>query len=224
MGRKVVGLTVDLLAALEGPCRTCLFWEFDPVRRARVGPEEAAHEKDVWLSQVLRDWGSCGRVVLIDDQPVGLVVYVPAALAPGAAGLPTAPVSPDALLMSMVYVAPQARGHGLGRLLVQAMAKDLIERGGVRAVESFGDTRDGGRQSLECPHRCVLPAGFLGSVGFKTLRVHGTTPRLRMDLRSALTWRDEFELALDRLRGAVRPPRPVSAESISAERRRDDPA
>jgi GNAT superfamily N-acetyltransferase len=213
VGRKIVRLTVDLLAAIDAPCRRCLFWELDPVRRARVAPAEAAEEKEAWLSEVLRDWGSCGRVALLDDRPVGYVVYVPAALAPGASGLPTAPVSPDALLMTTAYVLPEARGGGLGRMLVQGMARDLIERGGFRAVEAFGDTRGGGRLSLECPQRCVLPAGFLGGVGFKTQRAHGTTPRLRMDLRSALTWRDEVELALDRLLGAVRPARPVSPET-----------
>ena len=54
---------------------------------------------------------------------------------------PTAPVSADAVLLTQVYVAPDARRGGLGRMLVQGMARDLIERGGIKAVEAFGDTR-----------------------------------------------------------------------------------
>ena len=54
-----------------------------------------------------------------------------------------------------------------------------------------------------------MPADFLGSVGFKTHRPHGTTPRMRMDLRTALTWRTEVEAALERLVGAVRPAKPA---------------
>lgn len=108
--------------------------------------------------------------------------------------------------MTAAYVLPHARRGGLGRMLVQGMARDLIQRGGIRAVEAFGDTRDGGA-GRECPRHCVMPVGFLSGVGFKTQRAHGTTPRLRMDLRSALTWRDEVELALERLLGAVRPTR-----------------
>ena len=42
-------------------------------------------------------------------------------------------------------------------------------------------------------------------MGFKTQRAHATTPRMRMDLRTAVTWRDEVEAALERLLGAVRP-------------------
>ena len=197
MARKIVRLTVDHLAALEAPIRECLFWELDPVRRARVPAHERAAEKEAWLSEVLREWGSCGRVALVDERPVGYVVYVPAALAPGASVLPTAPVSPDALLMTTAYVLPEHRGGGLGRMLVQGMARDLIERGGVRAIEAFGDTRDG-HGGRECPQRCVLPAGFLGGVGFKTQRAHtarrpgcGWTcaPRSPGATRSSWRWR-----------------------------------
>ena len=83
MARKVVRMTLDHLAALEGPCRSCVFWELDPVRRERV--DDAAAEKEAWVSSVLRDWGSCGRVVLVDDRPVGYVLYAPPAYYAGGA-------------------------------------------------------------------------------------------------------------------------------------------
>ena len=195
---------LDALAELELPCRSCVHWELDPVRRARIATdvEAAEAEKHAWLSTVLREWGSCGRVAMVDDVAVGYVVYAPAAFVPGADGYPTAPVSSDAVLLTTARVAPSYAGGGLGRMLVQGMARDLIERGGVRAVEAFGASR--GRRS------CLVPTGFLAQVGFRTHRPHPTTPRLRMDLRSALTWRDEVEAAIDRLVKAVRPqPSPV---------------
>ena len=204
MSRKVVRMTLDHLADLEAPCRTCVFWELDPVSRARV--EDPADEKQTWVSTVLREWGSCGRVALQDDRPVGYVLYGPPAFFPGANGFPTAPVSADAVLLSAVYVDPAARGGGFARMLVQGMARDLIERGNIHAVEAFGDTRGPG---LAGGGRCVTPVDFLTSVGFRTQRAHATTPRMRMDLRSALSWRDEVESALERLLGAVRPaPKP----------------
>jgi GNAT superfamily N-acetyltransferase len=200
MSRKVVRLTLDHLAELDSPCTTCLFWQLDPVSRERVPPAEAAAEKEAWVSHVLREWGSCGRVVLVDDRPVGYAIYAPPPYMPGAGAFPTAPVSPDAVLLSTVWVDPAHRGGGLARMLVQGMARDLVKRGGLSAVEAFGDTRGPGRAV-----GCVVPADFLGSVGFKTHRPHGTTPRMRMELRTALTWRTEVEAALERLVGAVRP-------------------
>jgi GNAT superfamily N-acetyltransferase len=199
MSRKVVRLTLDHLEALQAPCRSCVFWELDPVRRQRAeDTSTTCAEKDAWVSEVLREWGSCGRVVLVDDEPVGYLIYAPEPYVPGAGGFPTAPVSPDAVLMTAAYVAPAYRGGGLGRMLVQGMARDLVSRGGFGAVEAFGDVR--GRSG-----HCVVPADFLGSVGFKTHRPHPTHPRMRMELRMAVTWRGEVEAALERLVHAVRP-------------------
>ena len=187
MSRKVVRLTVDHLAELDGPCRSCLFWQLDPVSRARVrDAESAAAEKEGWVSQVLRDWGSCGRVAVVDGEVVGHLIWAPPVHVPAADGFATSPVSADAVILTTAHVAPEHRGGGLGRMMVQAMAKDLIRRGGVRAIEAFGDTRGPGPLG----RRCVVPEGFLGGVGFKTHRPHPVFPRMRMELRSALTWKD----------------------------------
>ena len=216
MSRRVVSLTLDRLAELEAPCRTCLFWEMDPVSRAQVPEQEAAAEKEAWLSEVLREWGSCGRVVLVDDRPVGYAIYAPEAFVPGAASFPTAPVSPDAVLLTTVWVNPAYAGGGLGRMLVQGMARDLVRRGGIAAVEAYGDT---GPVSRVHGSRCAAPADFLAHVGFKTHRAHPTAPRLRMDLRAAVRWRDEVEAAVERLLGAVRPARPHHKPQMPLPRR-----
>ena len=218
MGRKVVRLTLDHLEELTAPCRSCVFWQLDPVQRERVSGSDGDPENEVdsWVSLVLREWGSCGRVVLVDGAPKGFALYAPEAFLPGARSFATAPVSADAVLLTPVYVAPDARRGGLGRMLVQGMARDLMERGGIKAVEAFGDTRgDPGWDTHRPPHdhargsRCVASVEFLGSVGFKTHRPHARHPRMRMDLRSALTWRDEVEAALEKLIGVVRPaPKP----------------
>ena len=54
---------------------------------------------------------------------------------------------------------------------------------------------------------CVLPQSYLLRVGFKTHRAHQRYPRMRLELKSVVTWRDEVEGALEKLLGAVRPAR-----------------
>ena len=151
MSRKTARLTVDHLAELADPVRSCLFWELGAVDRARLDESERIAQKESWLSGVLRDWGSCGRVVRVDGRTVGHIVYAPAAYFPGAAALPTE---------------------------------------------------------------------FLGGVGFKTQRAHPTTPRMRMELRTALSWKDEVELALERMWGVVRPThkatRPIGSVRVAS--------
>ena len=123
----------------------------------------------------------------------GYVVYAPEAFVPGAAAFPTAPVSPDAVLMTTAYVEPAHRGGGTGPDAGAGHGPRPGRARDIRAVEAFGDTR--GRRAS-----CVVPIDFLGSVGFKTQRAHGTSPRMRMDLRTTVTWRSEVEAALERLR------------------------
>jgi len=103
-------------------------------------------------------------------------------------------------------------GGGIGRMLVQGVAKDLTRRG-VRAIEAFGlageqldPVQRAAVHSRGPEHGCVLPADFLLAVGFKTVRPHHRHPRLRLDLRTALSWREDVEQAIDRLLGSVRQP------------------
>ena len=210
MSRRLARLTLDNLSDLPVACRSCTFWELDPVRRERVEQADAgACEKEAWVSRVLLEWGSCGRVAYVDGDPAGFVLYAPPSFVPGADSFPTAPVSEDAVLMVTAMVYPEYAGAGLGRVLVQAVAKDLLKRGGIRAIEAFGDISSTRESSTrEAAGGCVVPADFLLRVGFKTQRPHLRYPRMRLDLKSVLTWREEVENALEKLMGAVRP-RPV---------------
>ncbi|MEU6483345.1 GNAT family N-acetyltransferase [Streptomyces sp. NPDC046887] len=197
MGRRLVPLTLDNLPDLPQRCRACVFWELDPVSgeaAIRAGTSEL--EKEGWISAVLLDWGSCGRVVYVDDTPVGFVLYAPPAYVPRATAFPTSPVSPDAVQLITAVIVPGYQGQGLGRVMVQTVAKDLLRRG-FKAIEAFGDAR------WKEP-ACLLPADHLLSVGFKTVRPHPVYPRLRLELRSTLSWKEDVELALDRLLGGVK--------------------
>ena len=54
--------------------------------------------------------------------------------------------------------------------------------------------------------RCLVPADLLLAVGFKTVRPHRRYPRLRLELKTALSWREDVEQALERILGTVRQP------------------
>lgn len=198
MSRRVVGITLDNLEHLPKHCRGCVFWEVAPhltEQAEQYGETEL--EKEAWVSSVLLEWGSCGRLAYIDRLPVGFVLYAPPNSVPRASAFPTSPVSPDAVLLTGFHVLSEFRRGGLGRMLVQAVAKDLTRRG-VRAIEAFGDAKpDDEEQS------CVVPSEFLTSVGFKTVRPHARWPRLRLELRSSLSWKEDVEAALERLLGQV---------------------
>jgi GNAT superfamily N-acetyltransferase len=198
MSRRAVNVTLDNLDDLPTRCRQCVFWELDPLAldRALVAGD-TAFEKESWLSATLLDWGSCGKIAYVDAVPAGFVLYAPPAYVPRSVAFPTSPVSADAVLLMTGHVLPDFAGGGLGRLLLQAVAKDLTRRG-VKAIEAFGD------EQWSEP-ACVLPADALRRVGFKTVRPHHRWPRLRLELKSAVSWREDVEVALERLLGSMSP-------------------
>lgn len=198
MGRRLVSVTLDNLDDLPRRCRHCVFWELDPVARGRA--EEAgdtAFEKEAWLSATLLEWGSCGKLAYVDGVPAGYALFAPPASVPRSVAFPTSPVSADAVLLMTAHILPDFAGQGLGRVLVQSLAKDLLRRG-VRAVEAFG-------QAHGPAEICLIPVDFLLAVGFKTIRPHPRFPRLRLELKSVATWREDVEVALERLLGSMRP-------------------
>ena len=218
-GRRIARLTLDNLDDLPSTCRSCVFWELDPVRRERASDSaESACEKESWVSRVLLEWGSCGRLLYVDDEPAGYALYAPPSFVPGADAFPTSPVSEDAVLLATLMIRPEYAGGGLGRVLVQSVVKDVLRHGGIRAIEAFGDRNPpgDGRQP-----GCVVPADFWLRVGFKTHRNHLRYPRLRMDMRSVLSWREEVEQAVEKLIHAVRP-RPVPMPGHRVVERRSD--
>jgi len=198
MSRRAVNITLDNLDDLPGRCRRCVFWELDPVALDRAEQAgDTAFEKESWVSATLLEWGSCGKIAYVDSVPAGFVMFAPPAYVPRSVAFPTSPVSADAVLLMTGHVLPDFAGSGLGRMLVQSVAKDLVRRG-VRAVEAFGDLK------WQAP-ACVLPAEHLLAVGFKTVRPHHRYPRLRLELKTAVSWREDVEVALERLLGTMSP-------------------
>jgi GNAT superfamily N-acetyltransferase len=199
-----VSITLDNIDELPKRCRGCVFWELAPhlaEQAADYGNTEL--EKEAWLSATMLDWGSCGKIVRVENSfagssigstqvAAGYAMYAPPGAVPRASEFPTGPVGHDAVLLTGVAVLPEFAGIGIGRLLVQAVAKDLTRRG-VRAIEAFGDAQP------TADSHCILPVTFLTSLGFKTIRPHHRWPRLRLELRGGLSWKEDVEAALERL-------------------------
>jgi GNAT superfamily N-acetyltransferase len=238
VSRRLVNITLDNLADVPHRCRSCVFWELDPVAGDRAcAAGDPALEKEAWVSDTLLEWGSCGKIAYVDASPAGFVLFAPPAYVPRSVAFPTSPVSADAVLLMTARLLPEFTGGGLGRMLVQAVARDVARRG-LKAIEAFGSLdpvgevaerserlRDQGagvdpnagpgvghggdsgtRSGDRGTYRCVLPADYLLAVGFKTVRPHRRFPRLRLDLKTTASWREDVEYALERLLSSMQAP------------------
>jgi GNAT superfamily N-acetyltransferase len=220
VSRRLVNITLDNLSDLPPRCRSCVFWELDPMSAERAADSGSGElEKEAWVSDTLLEWGSCGQIAYVDGVPAGYVLFAPPAYVPRATAFATSPVSSDAILLMTARLMPEFIGMGLGRMLVQGVARDAARRG-VKAIEAFGraapkpqgDERDEwaaapARESAERPATgCLLPADYLLAVGFKTVRPHPHTPRLRLDIKTTVSWKEDVEYALERLLGSMQTP------------------
>jgi len=198
IARRLAPLTRDCVAEIPDPCGSCVRWELDAVHRARVERDATGAEaKAEWLSSTLLDWGSCGQIVRAEAVVVGYVLYAPPAYLPGLAAYATAPISGDAVALAALRVDADHAGRGVARRLIQGMAADLVRRG-VRAVEAIATT--GSVDASGGASACLISVDFLLAVGFTTVRSHPRTPRMRLDLRSTATWREDVvEAAIERL-------------------------
>lgn len=199
-------LTLETYADLPERCRRCVRWELGEDGARGIEGGDAAFEKEAWLSTLLLRWSAAGRVAYVDGSPAGFVSVAPTSTVSRSVTFPTSPVSGDAALLVAARVSERHRGTGVGRMLVQGVAKDLTQQG-YRAIEVFalrgaaqGD--DDQRERVE-GERCLVPVVFAEAVGFTVVADHPRTPRLRLELRTALDWREDVEAALDHLLGSL---------------------
>jgi hypothetical protein len=152
---RIRPLRLDGFEQLPKHARRCVFWEVDPQTLDGQQLPDPEFEKEAWLSMVMLEWGSCGQVATPastqgasevagdpDDPCLGYVLYAPPRAVPRAQRFPTGPVSADAVLLTSMGV-DAGQSAGLSEQLISHVVSELVRRG-VRALEAFGRTAEGG--------------------------------------------------------------------------------
>lgn len=197
MRRRVVALGPEGFEAIPSPCAHCSFWE----TRDGVSLSGNGDAKLHWMADVASSWGACGRAVVHGDDTWAYAQYGPPGLVPGASRFSAGPPSPDGALLCCIYVVPEMRGRGLGKVLLTAVYRDLLKRR-IKAIEAFGNRTD------KFP---PAPLRFFLKNGFYVLRDDHRFPLVRLDLKAAVTWQENLQATLDAVRIPARAPARVPA-------------
>lgn len=205
MTRKFRPLTPQLLRQVPDMCAGCLFWESAARLEARCGSEQDLARVLAWAEHVASEWGEPGRAAVEEGDVLGFIKYAPSRYFPQTRNMPAGPPSGDAVLIACMHIVPEARQHGLGKLLLHAALKDLASRG-ERSVEAYGVATQPDYASSP-----LVGVEFLLRSGFTVLRPHPDMPLMRLDLRTLAVLRDDLESMLDALRIPLRPPARVPA-------------
>ena len=141
MVRRIASLALENLSDLPAACRRCVFWELDPVAGSRAETAgDTAFEKEAWLSSTLLEWGSCGKLIYVDDVLFGqlIVNLVENALKYTPEGTPieiAADASNDAVILEIRDRGPgfdlAAVPDPLVPLITACLAKDPAARAGL---------------------------------------------------------------------------------------------
>lgn len=193
MARRIRALTPERVADLSSACICCAFWESDTHAEPRCGGSCDPGRLEGWVREVMSGWGDCGRIVYIDGDAIGFAKYAPARYFPRAAHMAAGAPSEDAVLLACLHVGADARDVGLGKLLLQAVLRDLASRG-ERAVEAYASTEPLDRRSTP-----MITVEFLLGQGFTVVRPHPRYPLMRLELKSLAAWTDSIEAVLESL-------------------------
>lgn len=166
------------LPILDSPpesCRFCLYWEHPREwSRLQSDTEECLNRKITWIKTVAEGFGTGGKVLYVEEQCVGYAQFAPVEYLPAIKDHPLGLVSPDAVLLSCLFIAnPRLRKKGLGTRLLKAVIAELKKRG-VKALETIA--RKGN------PENPSGPAEFYLKAGFKVLMDDKEYPLLRFDI------------------------------------------
>lgn len=139
---RITALRLEAFEQLPKHARRCVFWEVDP---ATLGNDDhladPEFEKEAWLSMVMLEWGSCGQMAtaILDERSqaeppcLGYVLYAPPGAVPRAQRFPTAPVSPDAVLLTSMGIehgqVDSAVTADLPHNLIVGVIDELVRRG-----------------------------------------------------------------------------------------------
>lgn len=166
------------------------------------GPKESSDNyslKKQWFGKTLEEWGECGKLLYLNQEALAYIQYAPLSYFPQSKYFRAGPVSGDAVFISCLYVVPQMRGRGIGKVILQAVLKDLFRRK-FKNVEAFASRSD------SC--KPAVPLDFYLKNGFYILRDDRKFPLVRLELKAAATWRVSVQTVLDSLKIPVRSPVP----------------
>lgn len=172
---RILAVTDAVAGQLPECCGDCLFWQ-----RTRTPVRASAKRR--WARSAARRFGPWGRVLHEQGAFRGMIQYGPRALFPRTRIMPAGPASPDAAVVTCVYLGEVDRAGTCERLFLEALA-DLQGRG-LTAVEAFGinypddipsDDRFGA-------HHTLFDRSFLERLGFGAIRTAGQVALMRLDL------------------------------------------
>lgn len=159
---QIRNVTEGNLKDIPSPCRYCLYWQTNAEHDKRSLKPGNERQKRDWFIRTIEKLGECLIIAYLDNVPIGFAQYAPTGFFPRVKEYSSAQPSQDAVFVACLYITSQdARGRGLGRMMLQDLLMKLKNKG-VKSVETYA-RRSFCRQSFRTIE--VLSESWLQSSG-----------------------------------------------------------
>jgi GNAT superfamily N-acetyltransferase len=139
-------------------CRQCLYWQTSGDHGEKMIKPDNEKQKREWLSKVKKEFGNCIGIAYQNGTPKGFVQYAPARFFPRVMEYASGQPSEDAVFLTCLYITDkEARGKGLGTLMLEDLVVELGKRG-AKAIETYA--RRSSENNPSGPLRFYLKNGF----------------------------------------------------------------
>lgn len=186
--RDILDLEPGLVGSLPARCASCCFWE-----SSGAGSPGQCRDRGLkadWISTSLEAGFAPGKMVRSGGVTLGYAQFTHVGLIPRLSEMPYPRPSEDAVYITCIYVVPEMRGIGLGKLLLDSVERTLYKRK-ARLLETHG--LSAGRTGPPAP------GDFFAACGFKAVTPHLEAPLMRLDLRSLVPWQESIQALLERI-------------------------
>ena len=141
---NIQAVTPSTMHLVEPGASVEMFWETENRNDIeQMTRDDLVFNKQIWMQNTHLTWGICGYTAFVDNGdatanpvPAATVFFAPASYLPGTGKMPTAPVSPDAIVLSTVHVSDAYMGLYLEHQLIDTVITEATRRG-VKAIEAF---------------------------------------------------------------------------------------
>lgn len=162
-------ITEANLKDIPAACRGCVYWEcpaeFDQAKKENSIAQRQAEfqqKKHDWFVKTKNEFGTCGKIVYYEGEPVAYAQYAHVDFLPNTSAYKSAIVGKreqGVVFISCLYVSDKPmRRKGLGASLLKAVVEELRMRE-FKAVETFA--RRGNSENPSGPLEFYIRNGFV---------------------------------------------------------------
>jgi GNAT superfamily N-acetyltransferase len=156
-----------------------VYWESTEDFDEKVGKTKVLQLKGDWFGKVSKEFGDCGVIAYLNDEPVGYAQYALPKFFPRIRQYASGPPSGDSVFLACLYVPKrELRGMGIGKSLLNFVLSNL-QGTGYSAIETFA------RKGLES--NPTGPLEFYLKHGFSMKRESDDFPLVRKELKDVRT-------------------------------------